>query len=81
MALYAFVALKYLFPLDRMLQTIDRHRAAAKDWIRSRGRSEASPAVVQRGRRARYSSRCDPNSSLAPMNWTPTPRRPATCTT
>jgi len=30
MAVYAFVALKYLAPLDRMLQTLDRHRA----WLR-----------------------------------------------
>ena len=27
MALTAFVALKYKFPLERMLQTVDRHRA------------------------------------------------------
>jgi uncharacterized protein YciI len=27
MSLYAFVALKYRYPLERMLQTIDRHRA------------------------------------------------------
>ncbi len=30
MSLYAFVALKYLAPLDRMLQTVERHRA----WLR-----------------------------------------------
>jgi uncharacterized protein YciI len=27
MALYAFVVLKYRYPMERMLQTVDRHRA------------------------------------------------------
>ena len=31
MALYAFVALKYKYPLERMLQTVDRHRAYLRE--------------------------------------------------
>jgi uncharacterized protein YciI len=31
MALYAFVALKYKYPLERMLQTVDRHRSYLRE--------------------------------------------------
>ncbi len=33
MALTAFVALKYRFPLERMHQTVDRHRAYMRDLL------------------------------------------------
>lgn len=47
MALYAFVALKYKYPLERMLQTVDRHR----DYLRqlhARGKLVCSGPFVPR---------------------------------
>ena len=47
MALHAFVALKYLFPLDRMLQTIDRHRAYLRE-LHAQGKMVCSGPFVPR---------------------------------
>jgi uncharacterized protein YciI len=46
-ALYAFVALKYRFPLERMLQTIDRHRAYLRELL-AQGKMIASGPFVPR---------------------------------
>jgi uncharacterized protein YciI len=46
-ALYAFVALKYRYPLDRMLQTIDRHRAYLRELL-AKGKMIASGPFVPR---------------------------------
>jgi len=51
MALYAFVTLKYLFPLDRMLQTIDRHRAYLRE-LHAQGKMVCSGRSCRGGRRA-----------------------------
>jgi uncharacterized protein YciI len=47
MALYAFVALKYLAPLDRMLQTVDRHRAYLRE-LQAQGKMVCSGPFVPR---------------------------------
>jgi uncharacterized protein YciI len=47
MALYAFVALKYRYPLERMLQTVDRHRAYLRDLL-VQGKMIASGPFVPR---------------------------------
>ena len=41
MAITAFVALRYRFPLERMLQTVDRHRAYLRD-LHAQGKLVAS---------------------------------------
>jgi uncharacterized protein YciI len=47
MALYAFVALKYLAPLDRMLQTLERHRAYLRE-LHAQGKMVCSGPFVPR---------------------------------
>jgi uncharacterized protein YciI len=47
MALYAFVALKYLAPLERMQQTVDRHRAYLRE-LQARGKMVCSGPFVPR---------------------------------
>jgi len=47
MALYAFVALKYLYPLDRMQQTVERHRAYLRE-LHAQGRMVCSGPFVPR---------------------------------
>jgi len=47
MAVYAFVALKYLASLDRMLQTLDRHRAWLRD-LHAQGKVVCSGPFVPR---------------------------------
>ncbi len=47
MALYAFVALKYTAPLERILQTVDRHRAYLKT-LHQAGKMVASGPFVPR---------------------------------
>ena len=47
MALYAFVALKYRYPLERMLETIDRHRAYLRELL-AQGKMIASGPFVPR---------------------------------
>ena len=47
MALYAFVALKYRYPLERMLQTVDRHRAYLRELL-AQGKLIASGPFVPR---------------------------------
>jgi uncharacterized protein YciI len=47
MALYAFVALKYLAPLDRMLQTVERHRAYLRE-LHAEGKMVCSGPFVPR---------------------------------
>ena len=47
MALYAFVALKYRYPLERMLKTIDRHRAYLRELL-VQGKMVASGPFVPR---------------------------------
>jgi len=46
-ALYAFVALKYRYPLERMLKTIDRHRAYLRELL-VQGKMVASGPFVPR---------------------------------
>lgn len=41
MPILAFVALRYRFPLDRMLQTVDRHRAYLRE-LHAQGKLIAS---------------------------------------
>lgn len=45
--MYAFVVLKYRFPLERMLQTVDRHRAYLRE-LHGRGKMVASGPFVPR---------------------------------
>ena len=47
MALYAFVALKYRYPLERMLQAVDRHRAYLRELL-AQGKMIASGPFVPR---------------------------------
>jgi len=47
MALYAFVALKYLYPLERMQQTVERHRAYLRE-LHAQGRMVCSGPFVPR---------------------------------
>ncbi len=47
MAQYAFVALKYKFPLERILQTVDRHRAYLRELL-AQGKLLASGPFVPR---------------------------------
>jgi len=47
MALYAFVALKYTAPLERILQTVERHRAYLRD-LHAQGKMVASGPFVPR---------------------------------
>ena len=47
MALYAFVALKYLAPLERMLKTVDRHRAYLRE-LHAQGKMVCSGPFVPR---------------------------------
>jgi uncharacterized protein YciI len=47
MALYAFVALKYRYPLERMQQTVDRHRAYLRELL-AQGKMIASGPFVPR---------------------------------
>jgi uncharacterized protein YciI len=46
-ALYAFVAIRYRYPLDRMMQTIDRHRAYLRE-LHGKGKMVASGPFVPR---------------------------------
>jgi len=46
-ALYAFVALKYRYPLERMLKTTDRHRAYLRELL-VQGKMVASGPFVPR---------------------------------
>src|SRR5207253_2927744 len=46
-ALYAFVALKYRYPLERMQKTVDRHRAYLRELI-TQGKMIASGPFVPR---------------------------------
>jgi uncharacterized protein YciI len=45
--MYAFVALKYKYPLERMLQTVDRHRAYLRELL-ARGKMVCSGPFVPR---------------------------------
>ena len=47
MALYAFVALKYTVPLERILQTVDRHRAYLRELL-AQGKMVCSGPFVPR---------------------------------
>jgi uncharacterized protein YciI len=47
MALYAFVALKYTAPLERILQTVERHRAYLRE-LHAQGKMVASGPFVPR---------------------------------
>ena len=47
MALYAFVALKYLAPMERMMQTVDRHRAYLRE-LHAQGKMVCSGPFVPR---------------------------------
>ena len=47
MALYAFVALRYRFPLERIQQTVDRHRAYLRELL-AQGKMIASGPFVPR---------------------------------
>jgi uncharacterized protein YciI len=47
MALYAFVALKYRYPLERMQKTVDRHRAYLRELL-AQGKMIASGPFVPR---------------------------------
>lgn len=47
MALYAFVALKYTAPLERILKTVDRHRAYLRE-LHEQGKLVASGPFVPR---------------------------------
>lgn len=47
MALYAIVVVKYRYPLDRMMQTIDRHRAYLRE-LHAQGKMIASGPFVPR---------------------------------
>ena len=47
MALYAIVVLKYRYPLDRMQQTVERHRAYLRELL-ERGKMIASGPFVPR---------------------------------
>lgn len=47
MALYAFVALKYAVPLDRILQTLERHRAYLRELL-AQGKLVCSGPFVPR---------------------------------
>jgi uncharacterized protein YciI len=47
MALYAFVALKYRYPLERMQQSVDRHRAYLRELL-AQGKMIASGPFVPR---------------------------------
>jgi uncharacterized protein YciI len=46
-ALYAIVVVKYRYPLDRMMQTIDRHRAYLRE-LHAQGKMIASGPFVPR---------------------------------
>jgi uncharacterized protein YciI len=46
-ALYAFVAVKYRYSLDRMQQTVDRHRAYLRELL-AQGKMVASGPFVPR---------------------------------
>ena len=69
MALYAFVALKYLAPLDRMLQTVDRHRAYLRE-LHAQGKMVCSGPFVPREGGAML-LRIDDPSEIGPLlaNW------------
>ena len=47
MALYAFVALKYTAPLERILKTVDRHRAYLRE-LHEQGKMVCSGPFVPR---------------------------------
>ena len=47
MALYAFVALKYEAPLERIQQTVDRHRAYLRELL-AQGKMVCSGPFVPR---------------------------------
>jgi uncharacterized protein YciI len=47
MALYAFVALKYRYPLERMQKTLDRHRAYLRE-LHGQGKLVCSGPFVPR---------------------------------
>ena len=47
MALYAFVALKYLAPLERIQKTVDRHRAYLRE-LHGQGKMVCSGPFVPR---------------------------------
>ena len=47
MGLYAFVSLKYLYPLDRMMQTVERHRAYLRE-LHAQGKMVCSGPFVPR---------------------------------
>jgi uncharacterized protein YciI len=46
-ALYVFVAIKYRYPLERMQQTVDRHRAYLRELL-AKGKMVASGPFVPR---------------------------------
>jgi uncharacterized protein YciI len=47
MALYAFVAMKYLAPIERILQTVERHRAYLRE-LHAQGKVIASGPFIPR---------------------------------
>ena len=65
MALYAFVALKYTAPLERILQTVDRHCAYLLE-LHSQGKMVASGPFVPREGGALLLRINDP-SEIAPL--------------
>ena len=65
MALYAFVALKYTAPLERILQTVERHRAYLRE-LHAQGKMVASgPFVPREG--GGLLLRIDDASEIAPL--------------
>ena len=65
MALYAFVALKYTAPLERILQTVERHRAYLRE-LHAQGKMVASGPFVPREGGALLLRINDP-SEIAPL--------------
>ena len=49
MALYAFVALRYRFPLERIQQTVDRHRAYLRELLAQGNMIASGPFVPREG--------------------------------
>jgi uncharacterized protein YciI len=65
MALYAFVALKYLAPLERIQKTVDRHRAYLRE-LHAQGKMVSSGPFVPREGGALL-LRIDDPSEIAPL--------------
>ncbi len=65
MALYAFVALRYKYPLERMLQTVDRHRAYLRE-LHAQGKMVCSGPFVPRSGGALL-LRVNDESEVAPL--------------